>query len=143
MLKLKIKDDSIKISFKGNVTGIIYLQYDNFIFPEENWNDFIVILLTDWSKKLINLASKGTSEEVFRFMDGPFFFHIYSLDKIHEIEFCHSNSTIKRVSFNFMSFVIEFISVLNKIFPKIKNENINIKELDLINKNLKILQKYI
>ena len=67
--------DTNTLSFENElITGGIWVEIGNESFPEENWNDFTVIILTWWHRALLNLitVSKGKASESFDFMDGPY-----------------------------------------------------------------------
>ena len=74
MLNICIAESSMELSKSGNITGEICFQIDDFFFPESNWNDFVVVILTWWNKSINTLiaSSVGTVVE-FNFMDGPFY----------------------------------------------------------------------
>jgi hypothetical protein len=73
LLDVIFNETSINISKKGVVTGEIYFRVDDTYFPQVNWNDFIVVILTWWNKAISQLESSpvGVSAN-FSFMDGPF-----------------------------------------------------------------------
>jgi hypothetical protein len=73
LLDVIFNETSINISKKGEVTGEIYFRVDDTYFPQVNWNDFIVVILTWWNKAISQLESSpvGVSAN-FSFMDGPF-----------------------------------------------------------------------
>jgi len=52
-------------------TGIVVWNTDGEYFPDERWNDFVLVLACWWLSSLNQLeSSEGTT--VFQFMDGPF-----------------------------------------------------------------------
>jgi hypothetical protein len=56
----------------GNVTGVIYVELASGPFPERNWSDFPVIVLSWWAEALRDLETSARHEVKWRFMDGPF-----------------------------------------------------------------------
>jgi hypothetical protein len=76
LLDVIFNETSTKLSKSGAITGEIYFQLKGSHFPEENWNDFVVVILIWWNKSANLLISSpvGTSAD-FRFMDGPFNIH--------------------------------------------------------------------
>lgn len=52
------------------VTGEIFCVAGGVSFPEAGWNDFVIIILTWWLEASTRLG-RGHSQEVWRFMDGP------------------------------------------------------------------------
>lgn len=67
-----INTDSIRMSKSGAITGEIFFSVSDDFFPEENWNDFIVIVLGWWLNTLKSYDEKEKSEFEMCFMDGPF-----------------------------------------------------------------------
>jgi hypothetical protein len=57
-----IVDQSMEISRKGTVTGVIFFDFDGYQFPEANWNDSVIVVLTWWLSDLISLLKGEKSE---------------------------------------------------------------------------------
>jgi hypothetical protein len=70
---------SIKVDLAGLeaigqlVRGKIAIEYAGVFFPEEDWNDFPIVVLGWWLEEIKKLSrcGPGTTGRV-RFMDGPF-----------------------------------------------------------------------
>jgi len=75
-ISLILETKTIEKSSNGKIFGNIYLSNEHIYFPEKDWNDFIVIILSWWVTSLIKLQSNQSIEEVFNFMDGSFAFSI-------------------------------------------------------------------
>jgi hypothetical protein len=57
----------------GTVTGRIYLKCsDDLCFPERDWNDFPVIILTWWLDAMFAFVTALAPAVQLHFMDGPF-----------------------------------------------------------------------
>ena len=70
MLKIYIDLNSLKkYSSKNSHIATFFLKNKNFIYPNENWNDFVVIILNWWLNAFKRLESNLFSEK-FLFMDG-------------------------------------------------------------------------
>lgn len=82
-----MKKSSIEESIIVNITGVICLNINNRFFPDNNWNDFIIILLNWWIKDII--TNKHINNNYF-FMDGSFYFRIES----NSVIFLYQNNTI-------------------------------------------------
>ena len=50
----------------------VWLKIGGYCFPEDNWFDFLFILLPDWSFKLTEIISKNLGRRVIRFVDGDY-----------------------------------------------------------------------
>lgn len=56
-----------------NITGEIFFKTDNGCFPEENWNDFVLIIVGNWINEYLSfLNSNGRGKFTLCFMDGSF-----------------------------------------------------------------------
>lgn len=75
-IRLVTAPESYAQSKSGSVTGIIFFDFDDFKFPEDGWNDFVLVVLTWWLNAIDNLMFSGVIAEELRFMDGPFFLRV-------------------------------------------------------------------
>ena len=56
---------------KTNVTGDIFFKTDSGFFPEENWNNFVLIIAANWINEYLSfLNSSGSRTFTLCFMDG-------------------------------------------------------------------------
>jgi hypothetical protein len=62
---------SLARSSTGQITGTLSLRFAAMDFPDPNWNDFVIIVLTWWALELRRLLNGETSAQL-RFMDGPY-----------------------------------------------------------------------
>jgi hypothetical protein len=69
---IRFQPESLQISGHGAVTGVLYFVIDGRSFPDESWNDFVVVILSWWCLALLRLVSRPSVAEQLRFMDGPF-----------------------------------------------------------------------
>ncbi|TQR39153.1 hypothetical protein [Brevibacillus brevis] len=74
MVSVVIDESTLEVSSRKTITGEVYFQFGDSVFPDSNWNDFVVVILTWWNKsiKILETSSVGTSQD-FNFMDGPFY----------------------------------------------------------------------
>jgi hypothetical protein len=77
-LAIHVDTKSLEQYPRGTVVGKIWFQAGSVAFPEENWNDFVVTVLTWWSDALCTLMSSPNTDAEFLFEDGPFEFHARS-----------------------------------------------------------------
>ncbi len=69
---VEVDQASIAQHVSGNITGVIYWRSNDHCFPDDNWNDFVVVLLGWWTKAITRLLLGCSRSETFDFMDGPF-----------------------------------------------------------------------
>lgn len=67
-----VEEESLELSELGSITGVIYLAFDRSGFPDMNWSDFPVVILSWWLGSAETLLDEGSIGTDFRFMDGPF-----------------------------------------------------------------------
>lgn len=72
MFAVEIDEESIERSEKGSITGSIWLKMDDTAFPEQGWNDFIVVVLGWWTNEAAALIAGTKRRGELVFMDGPF-----------------------------------------------------------------------
>jgi len=75
-VKLEIVKESIITSPKRISTGEIYFQFEEFSFPERQWNDFIDVILNWWIIEIIDFIQNHKTNCSLMFMDGPFHIEI-------------------------------------------------------------------
>lgn len=89
MTNIVINETSIIEGKSGQITGEIYFETSRGGFPEKNWNDFVVVVLSWWTNSLANLLLNDENETNFYFMDGPYrVFVAKSSDNMLKMQFC-------------------------------------------------------
>ncbi|QQQ28085.1 hypothetical protein [Chryseobacterium indoltheticum] len=135
--KIHLETDTI-IKHKNSITGIIYFDFNGILFPEKDWNDFIIVLLNNWMQSSYNILNGITSLEEFYFMDGPFFIRI---QKINADE-C-SIELIQNQSINLIEYKINMRDLFNEIFKKLTLLNRYCKKQGWETEDIKKLQYFI
>jgi len=79
-VNVAVNTESLKQSERGAILGEIFVNVGQDQFPESNWNDFVVVVLTWWCTECAALL-RGTSQAELSFMDGPFFLDLQALSK--------------------------------------------------------------
>lgn len=70
-LKIKVNPQTFNKSKYGSITGEIFFEIGSEVFPENNWSDFIIVVLSSWLKAIKHFSeTKSTGFEMI-FMDGP------------------------------------------------------------------------
>ena len=71
-------NNSIKIDYKTiqkigrSFSGKICLKLNDLHFPDENWNDFVYVIVFWWQKEIYEFITERKEEINLEFMDGPF-----------------------------------------------------------------------
>ena len=84
MFKLIVDYDSL-IKEYNKVTGSISIQADDIFFPEQDWNDFVIIILGWWIKGAYSLLSGDLNTCTNSFMDGPYEFDFHKKGALWKI----------------------------------------------------------
>ena len=67
-----VNTESLSRSGRGQISGIVYAEIGGIPFPERQWSDLIVVVLSFWLESLGTLAAGSSRSTSLRFMDGPF-----------------------------------------------------------------------
>jgi hypothetical protein len=72
MFAVEIDPATIEKADSGSITGFIWLQMDDDAFPEQGWNDCVVVVLGWWTNEAAALVAGTKTRGELLFMDGPF-----------------------------------------------------------------------
>ncbi len=50
--------------------GVIYLDFEDFQFPDQNWVDFIFLVLSGWNEALYEMIKEGNNTCILTMQDG-------------------------------------------------------------------------
>ena len=78
--QIAVAEDAFQLMTSGALTAGIWMRCGSELFPDEDWNDFPVSILTWWLREVSDLESGTTEESECCFMDGPFSFRIERTD---------------------------------------------------------------
>lgn len=71
-----ISPKSLTLSPHGKVLGHIWVQVDDVFFPEQEWDDFVVVIMGWWLDGFLKISMGKQSKCICSFMDGPFEFTV-------------------------------------------------------------------
>lgn len=139
-IKLCIDEKSFK-KYKEAITGIIYLEINDYYFPQKNWNDFIIVMINNWIKSLKDIKYGIIQETELLFFDGPFFIKIKMIDKedciIGFFESHKSENVLFTEEIKFNNLVNEVFHIANLCKALCKNNNWETEELNKLDVLLK------
>lgn len=70
--KIIIDRETLYVNKSDNVIGVIFFESNKFYFPEHNWGDFVVAILS-WLTKIVGDLQSSRSQKVeVSFMEGCF-----------------------------------------------------------------------
>lgn len=122
--QIKISFDTLSINSRKTITGEIYFSIDDFFFPEQGWNDFVVVILSWWHNSLIKLI-QGMNDCVyeFDFMEGPLFVKGTKIsNEVIKLEFIKEKLDSKVVYYSCKSSIIQFKKTLLNATKQLLNE---------------------
>ena len=76
-------DDNWDIANQELITGTIYLQYGNNVFPYFDWNDYPLNILEGWIDITVSNFMKRVTYYLF-FLDGPYCIRVNRITKNHK-----------------------------------------------------------
>lgn len=71
-LSLVLHEDTLRQQPNGTITGIVFWRINENAFPDEAWNDSVIVVLDWWARAIIRLLSGNTTIETMDLMDGPY-----------------------------------------------------------------------
>lgn len=70
--RLDFDECSIQKSSSGSITGVLFWTVDDQFFPDDKWNDFVVLVVSWWVRSVSRMLDGTSTAESLNFMDGPF-----------------------------------------------------------------------
>ena len=122
------------------IFGNIYFENDDVIFPEKNWNDFVVVIVNWWSESLYRLINNETVSEELEFMDGPLSIKInFFNENKFDLFFVNNGKVQFNTNVKMDEFVGLFIKELNSLIRFINDNNWENNDVTLLKSNYKKL----
>lgn len=92
---------SLTISSRKSILGDVYWKVGNRFFPEEGWNDFVIVIMSWWLKTINNIKNgQLKSNYEFIFMDGPLFITSTKIsEEILKLEFIKDKRDSQEIYF--------------------------------------------
>lgn len=146
-ISLNIDLDSLEINRSKNITGTIYFSIDyHRYFPDEGWDDFLVIILSWWIKSIrgVDISKIGTTYKL-DFMDGPPEVLVKKIDDEHvEMNFRYEdefNDSFKG-TFLFKELKDSLLSVSKKVIREMDRNQWATKDIDEFKNLVLSLERY-
>ncbi|MCC4230071.1 hypothetical protein [Zunongwangia profunda] len=140
-MKITVEPNSLyKVGDK--IFGNIYFGDNEYVFPEKEWNDFVVIIFNWWSESILKLLKKVSIEEELDFMDGPASVKVQFLENNSFcLYFVLNNEVVNSIEVDVRLFTKEFLNTINLLIRTIKENKWADEEIDSLLENYKRLQK--
>jgi len=119
MLVIELYEDTISYE-NENIYGSFHFKDNNFVFPSNDWNDFIVIVFCWWSDSLINIFDKKKYIEELMFMDGDFRIRIEHFeDNFLNLFFIEGDLIKRKIKVDRKEFLSDFLKNSNLLLRHI------------------------
>jgi len=127
-MRLNFNNETLNISSRKVITGVISIEVcrERF-FPEQNWNDSMIVILNSWLQNIIDMINGEQNEAQFVFFDGPFSFVIKQENVGCQIEFFQNSISIQSLKIDFDEFAYHLLKSCREILQEI---NIRMWESD-------------
>ena len=107
---------------QSDIFFAIYWEHDNTFYPEENWSDFGIRLLSFWTSTIKELVEQNHKESVFNFMDGPYRIQAQYDGKTHNVKlFLERDYIIWETRIDII--INELIRAIEKVYIELKQKN--------------------
>ena len=93
-----LQEDTLRRDASGTVTGIVFCYINDEAFPEQAWNDFVVIVLGWWVAGIIRMLKGNSRAETMDLMDGPYTVFCEGSDRTVRCRFVDRRSNDKTVA---------------------------------------------
>lgn len=125
---------------QSDIFFAIYWEYKGIFYPEENWSDFGIRLLSFWTSTIKDLVEQNRKESVFNFMDGPYRIQAQYDRKTHNVKlFLEREYIIWETKINII--INELIRAIGKVHIELERKNKLSKYKDGLNKLSTILNR--
>jgi hypothetical protein len=139
---INVKPEKLLHYENGDVIGFICCQYGTKFFPEDVWDDFVVIILDWWIQAALRLVTQSSDEEKLLFMDGPFAMFIERLDNSQcEMTWVDTQQDGEKFSFTipFNRFLEQLTKAVDLVINKCQKEKWKSDDLNSLVKDYKML----
>lgn len=87
----RVTSDRLERKPRGPIWGDVWIETDEFCFPEEGWNDIVVAVVNAFCDAVRNIPARGRFAKFdVRFMDGPLKIIFNDHDDSHvRLDFLH------------------------------------------------------
>ncbi|MBO0950617.1 hypothetical protein [Fibrella forsythiae] len=142
MMEIILEPNSLRLSSSGNIHGVLYFETSDKIFPDTDWNDFVVVLLGWWVESAINLKQGLSKQERLRFMDGPYSILVKYIDKNQlSLDFIEKDHTIDSSFIQLSSFINILSKACEKLLKIIEANNWQTGDISLLKSRYASLQR--
>ena len=133
---IRIAVESLELSRSKALTGEICFEVGEVYFPDQRWNDFVVVILNWWIKAVsrIKNSKNGVSEELL-FMDGPYLVRACKTNQcLMHMEFIKraldGEEVFLSVDCDINKFTESLVESAKRLLKEIENRKWEVRELE-------------
>lgn len=128
-----------------NISGIVYVKFDNNIyFPDKDWDDIITMILDGWTYQIIDFLTTKSDYLALSFYDGSFDLKIFVKDNNYYVNAIHNEQFIVyEQKFDLKEFLLSFIKSANSFLTQMYLQDIFILDKEKIINNINKIKKYL
>ena len=119
--------ERLEVSTNNQVTGVICLELNSYFFPERQWSDFPVVILSWWAREILRML-EGEVHVKGNFMDGPFSFSIEQNQNETIITFLSGSTVVYTSKLDLVAFIGSLTNaiqaVLDELGPRLNSPDL-------------------
>ncbi|GGD64359.1 hypothetical protein GCM10011514_30410 [Emticicia aquatilis] len=127
-----------KTSF-GSITSGVYFEVNKKFFPEKDWNDFVVVVLSFWLDEIIKMKTSNCDNGSFLFMDGPLKFTIDRVGNLYFFKGYNRNKNILDEQIEYEEFITTIISAAIKTLNIVREKEWQNKDIESLTHKLEYI----
>jgi len=133
---VKVESESLKRSPKGTIAGIICCQRGEHSFPQRQWYDLPMAVLSWWLQTTVSLVD-GTERTVeVRFMDGPYYVRVFARNRerwqAELVEDRAPRPTVQQFEFDPDPYIRSLIACSDALLKRCSREGWTSRDIDSI-----------
>jgi hypothetical protein len=125
-----------------NIIGEIYFKIEDEYFPQKEWSDFVVVILSWWIEAVSTiLKSKiNTSCKLF-FMDGPYVVNGMKIDdEIVNLEFVRSDKVLFETQCNIGQLKESLLTTSQTVLKKVEEKKWDTNDVRKLKSSINLLK---
>ena len=139
MISLKIDFNTLEKSSSESITSLNYFKIKDKVFPDENWYDFVIVILNFWLSEIIKMRQKNKRKGKFYFMDGPAYFTIEKRVKVFVFEGYLNDKILITKQIDFEEFNNTILTNSTDILDEMEKRNWSSADIENLKKNIIVL----
>lgn len=132
---VKVESESLKRSPKGTIAGIICCQRGEHSFPQRQWYDLPMAVLSWWLQTTVSLVDGKERTVEMSFMDGPYYVRVFSKSrKLWDAELVEDRLTrvVQQFEFAPAPYIRSVLTCADSLLDRCSAEGWSSRDIDSI-----------